>query len=117
MASVAHLPAARRRPRRRARTRRQTGRLRWDRVARITLLIVLLVLAALYIAPVQSFFDSQGEAEAQGVAVERLEAENRSLLERRRALRDPQVLEREARRLGMVRPDELPYSVENLAER
>ena len=100
--------------RRRSRARGRTGRLRWDRVSRIALLVVLIVLAALYIGPVQSFFSSRSEAEAQSGALNRLEDENRTLLERRRALRDPQVLEREARRLGMVRPDELPYSVEGL---
>jgi cell division protein FtsB len=114
MASVADLRAVRRPARRRSRARARPGRLRWDRVSRIALLVVLIVLAALYIGPVQSFFSSRSEAEAQSAALDRLEDENRTLLERRRALRDPQVLEREARRLGMVRPDELPYSVEGL---
>ena len=38
--------------------------------------------------------------------------QNRRLRERRRELRDPQALEREARRLGMVKAGEKSYVVE-----
>ena len=43
-----------------------------------------------------------------------LTAENHALTKRVRALRDPGALEREARRLGMVRQGERPYVVQGL---
>ena len=46
--------------------------------------------------------------------VQRLERENKRLRARRTALRDPVALEREARRLGMVRPGEKPFVVSGL---
>ena len=43
-----------------------------------------------------------------------MKAENVELRERLRALRDPGALEREARKLGMVRAGERAYVIENL---
>ena len=41
-------------------------------------------------------------------------SENKKLKQRLRALRDPGALEREARRLGMVRVGERSYVIENV---
>jgi cell division protein FtsB len=46
--------------------------------------------------------------------VTKLEAENRRLEARKKALKDPRALEREARRLGMVKPGERAYVVKGL---
>src|SRR4051812_30564058 len=88
--------------------------IRWDRVGRVALLIVLLGVVALYIGPSISFFHTYREAKARRGEVQQLQAENKRLRERRAALKDPATLEREARRLGLVKPGERPFIVKNL---
>jgi cell division protein FtsB len=46
-----------------------------------------------------------------------LTRENRSLKQRVRQLRDPRALEREARKLGLVRQGERAYVIEGLPRR
>ena len=95
-----------------------TGGIRWDRVGRIALLILLAGVLALYVRPAIAYVGAWQESKDRRADVTRLEEENRRLLQRRLALRDPQVIEAEARRLGMVRPGERPYVVDGLpAER
>ena len=88
--------------------------IRWDRVGRVALLIVLFGVVALYVGPSISFFTTWREAQARRGDVHRLQAENRRLRARRAALQDPRTLEREARRLGLVKPGERPYIVKGL---
>ena len=54
------------------------------------------------------------EAGRQRATVAELRAENARLRERRSALTAPGALEREARRLGMVKAGERAYIVENV---
>ena len=88
--------------------------IRWDRVGRVALLIVLFGVVALYVGPSISFFTTWREAQARRGEVHRLQAENRRLRARRAALQDSRTLEREARRLGLVKPGERPYIVKGL---
>jgi len=113
-----HSPAAaeptRARPRAApGRGRRVTG-IRWDRVGRIALLLVLAFIVFLYIGPAKTYVATLKESSQRSSEVQRLSQENQRLRERRAALRNPAVLEAEARRLGMVRPGERPYILENL---
>src|SRR5919112_6739655 len=80
-------------------------RVRWDRIGRVSLLCVLVGIVLLYIGPAASWLRTWGEAKHQRSEVTRLQKEHRVLKARQQALRDPRTLEREARRLGMVRPD------------
>lgn len=89
-------------------------RVRWDRVGRVALLLSLVVVAALYIGPLTSWLSAWQESGQAQAKVQRLEREHRALLAQRRALDDPRVLAREARRLGMVLPGEIPYVVTGL---
>ena len=93
--------------------RRPTA-IRWDRVARIGLLLVLVVVIAMYINPLRTFFSAQGEAEQRRAEVAELQRERAQLRARRDELRDPRAIEREARRLGMVKPGERAYVVNGL---
>jgi len=106
-------------PRPRAVPRAHGGpaRVRWDRVGRVALLLSLVVVAALYVEPLTSFVQAWQESGRERATVGRLERENRTLLQRRRALDDPRVLAAEARRLGMVLPGETPYVVSGLPGR
>ncbi|HEX2050595.1 MAG TPA: septum formation initiator family protein [Actinomycetota bacterium] len=88
--------------------------IRWDRVSRVALLAVLLGLVLLYAGPARSYWDTMQQAKQRRAEVAELKRENERLRERRRALRSAGALEREARRLGMTRPGERPYVVENL---
>jgi cell division protein FtsB len=88
--------------------------IRWDRVSRVALLIVLVVLVYLYAGPAHSYWDTVHQARQRRNEVAELKRENERLRARREALRGPSALERDARRLGMVRPGERPYVLEHL---
>lgn len=88
--------------------------IRWDRVSRVALLVVLLVLVYLYAGPARSYWDTVQQAKQRRAEVATLKRENDRLRARRDALRSPGALEREARRLGMVKPGERPYIIEHL---
>lgn len=103
------VPAAARTPRLHARPR-----VRWDRVGRIALLLVLVGVLALYVKPVLSWWSTRQESQKRGAEVSVLEAENQKLRKRRAELKDPRMLENEARRLGMVKPGERAFVVEGL---
>ena len=90
------------------------ARVRWDRVGRIALLLVLLGVIALYVNPLRSWWSTRAESAQRGAEVTKLERENRALRERRAQLKDPRMLENEARRLGMVKPGERAFVVEGL---
>lgn len=92
-------------------------RVRWDRVGRMALLFVGVLLIYLYIGPLTSYVSTWQEASSQRADVAELREENRKLRERRRQLRDPAILEREARKLGMVPADERAFVVKGLAGR
>ena len=88
--------------------------IRWDRVSRVALLVVLLGMLFLYVGPARSYWSTVQEAKHRRAEVTRLKHENTKLRARRDALRNPAALEREARRLGMVRPGEKSYVVKHL---
>ncbi|MDQ3630934.1 MAG: septum formation initiator family protein [Actinomycetota bacterium] len=107
--------AAPRAPRRRPTAVAGGGqRIRWDRLSRVAILLVLVGVAALYVGPLVSFWSARGEAATRRVQVEQLREENTELRAKREALKNGGALEAEARRLGMIRPGERPFVVENL---
>jgi cell division protein FtsB len=93
--------------------RRRSG-IRWDRLGRVALLITLVVIVFSYASPARHWIKQSGTARHQRQELGDLTAENAKLKRRLRALRDPGALEREARRLGMVRVGERAYVIENL---
>jgi cell division protein FtsB len=88
--------------------------IRWDRVGRLGLLAVLIVILLLYISPARHWLQQSSTAGAQRQELDELTKENRQLRQRVRALRDPGALELEARRMGMVRQGERSYVIEQL---
>ena len=89
-------------------------RIRWDRLGRWALIAVLGFVLYLYVGPAATWVSTYKEAGRKRADVAALKAENQRLRERRRDLRDPAALEREARRLGMVKAGEKSYVVEGL---
>jgi cell division protein FtsB len=92
---------------------RRSG-IRWDRLGRVALLITLVVIVLSYLSPARHWLQQSGTAGRQKQELTQLTAEKKRLARRLRALRDPGALEREARRLGMVRVGERSYVIENL---
>jgi cell division protein FtsB len=89
-------------------------RIRWDRLGRWALLLVLLGVLYLYIGPARAWISAQGEAADRRAEVAALQERNRELRAERAQLRSADAVEREARRLGMVREGERAYVVEGL---
>jgi cell division protein FtsB len=89
-------------------------RVRWDRIGRLALLFVGLLLIYLYINPLRTYVSTWQEARAKRQEVSALQREHSELVRRSRALRSPGSIEVEARRLGMVKDDERAYVVRGL---
>ena len=100
-----------------ARTGGRGGTIRWDRVGRITLSVVLGVIVLLYISPLSHWITQSATASEQESEVRRLERENGRLRTRVARLSRPQDVEREARRLGMVRRGERPFVIQGAPAR
>lgn len=115
-ASAVRVPAARRaqRPRAKQPAWRGPAGIRWDRVARVSLLVVLLVVVLSYLGPATKYLQAwhlAGETRAQ---VQNLRADNERLTKEAKLLQQPATIETEARRLGLARPGEQVYVVRGL---
>jgi len=92
-------------------------RIRWDRLGRWALLFVLALVLYLYIGPARTWVSTWSEAKHKRHEVAALKVENERLRARRDDLRRATSLEREARRLGMVKAGERAYILEGLPPR
>ena len=93
---------------------RRTHGIRWDRLGRWALIGVFALVLYLYIGPALSWISTYKETGRQRAQVAELRAQNDRLRERKKELTAPGALEREARRLGMVKAGERAYIVEGL---
>lgn len=96
-----------------ARVPRRSG-IRWDRVGRVALLGTLVVILLLYVSPAKHWIQQSRTAGEQRTELREAVRQNRELKRRVRDLRTPGALEREARRLGMVKQGERPFVIENV---
>ena len=80
----------------------------------MALLTTLVVIVLSYASPARQWIKQSGTAGHQAQELSELRSEKRKLDRRLRALRDPEALEREARRMGMVRVGERSYVIENV---
>ncbi len=90
---------------------RRRSTIRWDRVGRFGLAAVLGVILLLYISPVKHWFQQSGTAAHQEQRLDELREENRRLESRLNYLKRPESIDREARRLGMVKRGERAFVV------
>ena len=88
--------------------------IRWDKVGRLALLAVLGVIVLLYISPTIHYVEQRRTAAAHRQELARLEQEHARLKGRLDTLRRPESLEREARKLGMVKLGERAFVIEGL---
>jgi cell division protein FtsB len=84
---------------------------RWERVGRVGLLVVLAVVVGLYVEHTLSYFSTRTQAKQQQAIVNRLAQQNAGLARETKSLNDPETIVSEARALGMVRPNERPYVI------
>jgi cell division protein FtsB len=84
---------------------------RWDRIGRVALLIVLGVVGLLYIEHAVAYLSARARFDAQGAIVRVLDRDNAALVAQQRLLRDPATIVLDARKLGMVKPGERAYVI------
>jgi cell division protein FtsB len=92
-------------------------RVRWDRVGRVGLLVVLTVVAGLYVKQAMAYLSVRSQSRQQEAIVRTLERQNAALAAQQRSLKNPETVQREARALGMVRMGEHPYVITGLPNR
>ena len=83
-------------------------------VRRVATLAVLILMAALYVSPVQKYLRVQRELAQQHALVQRLEADHQRLTERVTALRKRPAIVQCARQRGWVFPGETTLIVTGL---
>ena len=88
--------------------------IRWDRVARLSLLMALGVVLLLYVKPATRYFEAWQLSRDTSSEVRDLRTDNARLRARKRELGQASRVELEARRMGMARPGERVYVVRGL---
>ncbi len=90
------------------------SRVRWDKVGRVALVIVLFLVLVSYVSPSINFLDAWRDSRSERSSLTELRAENTKLRERLATLSDESAAERGARKQGMVIPGEAAYSIKGL---
>jgi cell division protein FtsB len=100
-------PAARRKPA----ARSGPSRIRWDRVGRIALTVVLAAVLYSYLNPAIDFVKTYTATTAAKAELHELQHENRRLHNQVQSSDDPIVIDRKGRSQGMVAEGETPIVV------
>jgi hypothetical protein len=106
--------ATRRRPaarKRRPAARSGASRVKWDRVGRVALTLVLAAVLYSYFGPSIDFVKTYTGTTAAKAELHELLKENRRLHDRIQSADDPLVVDREARAQGMVAEGETPVVI------
>lgn len=93
---------------------RPASRIRWDKVGRVVLVLVLFAVLASYVSPAINFLDAWRDSRSEQANLAELRRENVQLRERIATLGGPDAAERGARKLGMVALGEGSYVVDGL---
>lgn len=101
-------------PRRKPAARRGGSRIRWDRVGRIALTLVLAAVLYSYLNPAIDFVKTYTATTAAKAELQEKLRENKRLHKRIQTSGDPIVVSRKARAQGMVAPGETPIVVRQL---
>jgi cell division protein FtsB len=92
-------------------------RIRWDRLGRWALLAVFAFVLLLYVGPAARWVSTYRQAKDKRAEVAALRVVNQRLRAREASLRGASSLERQARRLGMVRAGEKLYVIQGTGAR
>src|ERR1700733_8265018 len=98
----------------RSQTRPRPARVRWDRISRVAMLFVLVVLLFLAISPVRSLITDLHVVSQRRAQLHALERVHAGLVAQEHALGQTATNDAEARNLGLVRPGEQEYVVNGL---
>ncbi|MBJ7457763.1 MAG: septum formation initiator family protein [Thermoleophilaceae bacterium] len=85
--------------------------IRWDRLPGNWLIVILLVMGALYVPPLKGYYEQRKATSAAKSTLQQVGKENRALKARARSLKKESTIELEARKLGMVNPEERPFVI------
>src|SRR5262249_4898261 len=98
--------------------RRRSGpsRIHWDKLGRIVLVLVLFFVLVSYLNPLINLVQAWQGSKSSDAELSRLKQESVELRQQLRDVSSPAALEREARRLGMVKPGEHAYIVHGLGD-
>jgi cell division protein FtsB len=96
---------------------RARRRIRWDKVGRVLLLVVLAVVVGLYVQQGLALLSVRSQADHQRAIVQGLIRQNRRLERQQQALNDPATIKADARALGMVMAGERPYAMTGMPSR
>jgi cell division protein FtsL len=91
-------------------------RVRWDRLGRLAMLVVLVVLAYLYLSAGLHMYSTWGQSRHDKASVATMEREHRVLARQHEALGRQGSVEAQARRLGMKKDNEQQYVVSGLPD-
>jgi cell division protein FtsB len=94
-----------------AATARTRTPIQWQKVGRLALLLILFVIVLLYIRPVTHWLQQRSTAEHSRQDLRDLQSEHDRLEARLKMLSGPGAIERQARKMGMVRQGERPYAI------
>jgi len=101
--------------RRRVRRRAGPSRIRWDRLGRIALVLVLFAVMVSYLNPLVNLLQAWQGSKSSDAQLVQLKQQKVELSAELREASSPATLEREARKLGMVKPGEHAYIVHGLS--
>jgi len=85
---------------------RPASRVDWERLGRVSLVVILFVILVLYINPIVNFVDAWRDSGAEKAQLAELKQENQELKSTAATLENSDAAEVGARSLGMVSPDE-----------
>jgi hypothetical protein len=77
-------------------------------------LAVALFIGFLYYRPISAYFETKRELERRAADVRALEEDRRAIERRLAGAEEPYAIERQARRLGLVRPGERLFIVKGI---
>jgi cell division protein FtsB len=101
-------------PRQRAAPRKSSSRIKWDRVGRIALVLVLFAVAYSYLNPAINLFETYKSTTAAKAEFHELLKENKRLHRSIQSSDEPAVVARAARKQGMVAEGETPFVLSGL---
>jgi cell division protein FtsB len=99
---------------RRPGARRSPSRIKWDRVGRIALVLVLFAVAYSYLNPAVNLFDTYRSTSASKAEFHELLRENKRLHRSIQSSEEPAVVAAAARKQGMVAEGDQPYVLHGL---
>ncbi len=88
--------------------------MRWDRVGRLAMLVVLAVLLYLYLSAGIRMFSTWHQSRHDSATVATMEREHEALVRQRESLGRQGTIEAQARNLGMKKSNERQYVIPDL---